>query len=219
MAPLRSSTPRATCGRTRAGRGVTLDGQVLYELHVGTFTPEGTYAAAAAKLPRLKELGVTTLELLPLHTTPGRFNWGYDGTHLFAPAAAYGTPDDLRRFVDEAHRLGLGVIVDAVYNHLGPDGNYLAQFSQDYFNRKYPGNGATRPTSTTGRRRAPRGTSSFKTPACGWPSTTSTGCGLDATQSLFDASPRHIIAELVERTRAAAGRRRVSSSGRMSPRT
>ncbi len=85
-------------------------GQVLYELHVGTFTPEGTYAAAARKLPLLKELGVTTLELMPLHTCAGRFNWGYDGVNLFAPYPAYGSPDELRRLVDEAHRLGLGII-------------------------------------------------------------------------------------------------------------
>jgi len=198
-------------------QGVTLDGQVLYELHVGTFTPEGTYAAAAAKLPRLKELGVTTLELLPLHTTPGRFNWGYDGTHLFAPAAAYGTPDDLRRFVDEAHRLGLGVIVDAVYNHLGPDGNYLAQFSQDYFNTKYPGEWGD-PTNFDNGEAAGPSRDFFIQNACMWVAEYHfDGLRLDATQSLFDASPRHIIAELVERTRAAAGRRRVLIIGENEP--
>jgi maltooligosyltrehalose trehalohydrolase len=118
-------------------RGVPLEGQVLYELHLGTFTPEGTWEAASRELPALAELGVTVLEVMPIADFVGRFGWGYDGVDLFAPTRLYGTPDACRRFVDRAHTLGLGVILDVVYNHLGPDGNYLAQFSTEYFTDRY----------------------------------------------------------------------------------
>ena len=106
----------------RNGEGVTLapHERIIYELHVGAFTPEGTYAAAARRLPALAELGVTVVELMPVSSFAGRWGWGYDGVAHFAPHPAYGTPDDLRRFVDEAHGLGLAVIMDAVYNQFGP---------------------------------------------------------------------------------------------------
>ena len=106
--------------------GVSLEGQVIYELHIGTFTPAGTWAAAAEELADLAALGVTVLEVMPVADFPGEFGWGYDGVCLFAPTRLYGTPDDVRRFVDRAHGCGLGVILDVVYNHVGPDGNYLA---------------------------------------------------------------------------------------------
>src|SRR5205823_713318 len=112
-----------------AWRGVEPAGQVLYELHVGTFTSEGTYAATARELPALRDLGVTTIELMPLSDFAGRYGWGYDGVNLWAPTRLYGTPDELRRLIDAAHGLGLGVILDVVYNHLGPDGNYLGRFA------------------------------------------------------------------------------------------
>jgi maltooligosyltrehalose trehalohydrolase len=114
-------------------KGVELRGQVLYEMHVGTFTPEGTWAAAREQLAELAAVGVTCLEVMPVNEFCGRFGWGYDGVNPFAPTRLYGTPDDFRRFVDAAHSHGLGVILDVVYNHLGPDGNYLAQFSPSYF--------------------------------------------------------------------------------------
>ncbi len=108
---------------------------VIYELHVGTFTLEGTYAGAQAKLSHLVDLGVTHIELLPLATFPGSRGWGYDGVDLYAPLPAYGTPQDLARFVRACHDCGLGVLLDVVYNHLGPDGNYLKQFGP-YFTDK-----------------------------------------------------------------------------------
>ena len=114
-------------------RGIEHEDLVLYELHVGTFTPEGTFEAAAAKLPYLRGLGVTAVELMPVAAFPGVRNWGYDGVDLFAPAHAYGRPDDLRGFVEKAHQLGLAVFLDVVYNHLGPEGNYLSVFSPYYF--------------------------------------------------------------------------------------
>ncbi|MFP5289036.1 MAG: alpha-amylase family glycosyl hydrolase, partial [Thermoanaerobaculia bacterium] len=96
-------------------RGVRREGQVLYEMHVGTFTPEGTWAAAARELPELARLGITVIEMMPVAEFPGRFGWGYDGVDLFAPTRLYGTPDDLRYFVDRAHAAGVGVILDVIY--------------------------------------------------------------------------------------------------------
>ena len=107
---------------------------VVYELHVGTFTPEGTFAAAQARLGELAALGITAIEMLPLADAPGHRNWGYDGVLHFAPSANYGTPDDLRALVDHAHALGLMVLVDVVYNHFGPDGNYLHAYCPPFFN-------------------------------------------------------------------------------------
>ncbi|MFI7337617.1 malto-oligosyltrehalose trehalohydrolase [Streptomyces sp. NPDC050085] len=109
-----------------AGRGLT--GAVLYELHVGTYTKEGTLDAAAAHLGHLAELGVTHVELMPLCPVPGRHGWGYDGVSLWAVHEPYGGPEALKRFVDAAHALGLGVVLDVVHNHLGPSGNHLAAF-------------------------------------------------------------------------------------------
>ena len=109
--------------------GIAPDALVLYELHVGTFTPEGTFAAAAERLERLARLGVTAIELMPVADFPGRWNWGYDGVALFAPSRCYGTPDDLRRLIDVHTGSASQCILDVVYNHLGPDGNYLSTFS------------------------------------------------------------------------------------------
>lgn len=109
---------------------------VIYELHVGAFTEPGSYAAACLRLPELQRLGVTTLELLPVAAFAGRHGWGYDGVAPFAPLAAYGTPDELRALVDCAHGLGLSVLLDVVYNHFGPAGNYLGAYSPDYFTQR-----------------------------------------------------------------------------------
>ncbi|MFJ3772960.1 malto-oligosyltrehalose trehalohydrolase [Streptomyces sp. NPDC090075] len=108
--------------------GRALPGAVLYELHVGTYTPEGTLDAAAARLEHLVELGVTHVELMPLCPFPGRHGWGYEGVSLWAVHEPYGGPEALKRFVDRAHELGLGVVLDVVHNHLGPSGNYLPAF-------------------------------------------------------------------------------------------
>src|SRR6266513_998787 len=115
--------------------GMKLKGQIFYEMHIGTFTRDGTWRAAAEQLPELARIGITVIEMMPVADFPGKFGWGYDGVDLFAPSHLYGTPDDLRAFVDRAHSLGLGVILDVVYNHFGPDGNYLSAFSDDYLIR------------------------------------------------------------------------------------
>ena len=109
---------------------------VIYELHIGTFSAEGTFAGALAHLPHLVQLGVTHVELMPVAEFAGGRGWGYDGVDLFAPHHAYGTPDDLKRLVDACHALGLAVLLDVVYNHVGPDGNYLGQFGP-YFTSEY----------------------------------------------------------------------------------
>ena len=106
---------------------------VLYEMHVGTFTDEGTYAAAEGRLQQLVDTGITAVELMPLSDFPGRFGWGYDGVLPYAPHGAYGRPEDLKRFIQTAHRLGLMVFLDVVYNHFGPDGNYLSVYAPQFF--------------------------------------------------------------------------------------
>ncbi len=115
--------------------GVKIQGAVFYELHVGTFTRAGTWQAASAQLPELASIGIRVIELMPVADFAGRWGWGYDGVNFFAPSRLYGTPEDFRKFVDQAHALGLGVILDVVYNHLGPVDNYLPRFSPYYFHR------------------------------------------------------------------------------------
>lgn len=110
---------------------------VVYELHIGTFTQAGTFLAAKDRLPYLRTLGITAIELMPLADFPGTRNWGYDGVQIYAPASCYGTPDDLRSLIDAAHSEGIAVILDVVYNHLGPDGNYLTAFSPYYFHSRH----------------------------------------------------------------------------------
>ncbi|HYW88708.1 MAG TPA: alpha-amylase family glycosyl hydrolase, partial [Chloroflexota bacterium] len=111
---------------------------VIYELHVGTFSPEGTFAGVQQRLDYLRELGVTVIELMPVADFPGRRNWGYDGVLAFAPDAAYGPPEALKRLVQEAHRRGLMVLLDVVYNHFGPDGNYLHLYAPQFFTQRRP---------------------------------------------------------------------------------
>ncbi len=129
--------PRRFVWSDAAWTGVALEDLVVYELHVGTFSPTGTFDGVAERLSYLRELGVTAIELMPLADFPGRRNWGYDGVSLFAPARCYGTPDDLRRLVDAAHARGIGVLLDVVYNHLGPDGAYMCVFSPWVFSKRH----------------------------------------------------------------------------------
>jgi maltooligosyltrehalose trehalohydrolase len=188
--------------------GVQLAGQVLYEMHVGTFTEAGTWQAAIEQLPRLATLGVTTIEVMPIAEFPGRFGWGYDGVDLYAPSHLYGSPDDFRRFVNIAHGLGLGVVLDVVYNHFGPDGNYLRAFAPEYFSTRY--------TTEWGEAINYDGESSgpvreFMVANAGYwiDEFHLDGLRFDATQQIFDESPEHILAALQTRARAAAGRRTV----------
>jgi maltooligosyltrehalose trehalohydrolase len=126
--------PRSYPWRERAWPGRPWEQAVVYELHIGTFTPEGTFAAAAGRLPELAALGVTALQIMPLAAFPGARNWGYDGVLAFAPAPCYGSPDELKSFIDAAHSHGLMMLLDVVYNHFGPDGNYLHAYCPEFFN-------------------------------------------------------------------------------------
>jgi maltooligosyltrehalose trehalohydrolase len=183
--------------------GVGRDGQIIYEMHVGTFTHEGTWQAAELRLPELAALGVTVLETMPVAEFPGRFGWGYDGVDLFAPTRLYGTPDDFRHFVDRAHAVGLGVILDVVYNHFGPDGNYLSQFSTDYFTDRYK-NEWGQAINFDGPGCEPV-RELFISNAGYWVREYHLdGLRLDATQQMFDASPDHILAAIAQRVRASS---------------
>ncbi len=190
----------------REWKGVARTGQIIYELHVGTFTRAGTWAAARAQLPILADLGVTLLEIMPLGDFPGNHGWGYDGVNLFAPTRLYGAPDDVRAFIDHAHALGLGVILDVVYNHLGPDGNYLPEFSPYYESRRYQ-NEWGQALNFDGENNAP--VREFFIANAGYWITEFhfDGLRLDATQQIFDTSPRHIIREIADYVRDCAGTR------------
>jgi maltooligosyltrehalose trehalohydrolase len=187
--------------------GAAIEGQIIYEMHIGTFTREGTWAAAGRELPELSKAGVGVLEVMPVADFPGRFGWGYDGVGWFAPVRIYGEPDDFRRFVDEAHRVGLGVILDVVYNHVGPDGNYLSQFSPDYFTSRY-GNAWGEAINYDGGNAAPVREFVLTNGAYWMEEYHVDGLRLDATDQIFDASPENIIAALMKRVRAAADGRK-----------
>ena len=188
--------------------GITLAGQVVYELHIGTFTLKGTWTAACERLRHLSEIGITLVEVMPINEFYGTFGWGYDGVFWFAPTHLYGRPDDFRAFVDAAHTLGIGVILDVVYNHFGPSGNYLGRFS---------GNRASPKRSTewgdsidydgelaTGMREMVVSNAAY------WISEFRLdGLRLDATHSIHDESPRHILADLSIAAREAAAPRSI----------
>ncbi|HTQ35922.1 MAG TPA: malto-oligosyltrehalose trehalohydrolase [Steroidobacteraceae bacterium] len=187
--------------------GVGLEGLVLYELHVGTFTTAGTFAAAIERLGHLRALGVTVIEIMPLAECPGRFNWGYDGVFWFAPSHNYGPYEAFKSFVDAAHATGLGVILDVVYNHLGPDGNYLRSFSPHYMTARATEWGDA--INYDGEHCGPVRELVVEN-ACEWVREFHLdGLRLDATQSIFDTSRRHVLAELAAAARAAASPRRI----------
>jgi maltooligosyltrehalose trehalohydrolase len=172
--------------------------QIIYELHVGTFTDEGTFDAARRRLPLLLELGVTTLELMPVAAFAGHHGWGYDGVALFAPHSAYGTADDLRALVDAAHGLGLGILLDVVYNHFGPSGNYLAAYSPSYFRADLHNAWGQAPNfSEPALRALVLDNARYWLEEFGFD-----GLRLDATHAIDDSSPRHILSELAELARS-----------------
>jgi malto-oligosyltrehalose trehalohydrolase len=181
---------------------------VIYELHIGAFTPEGTFSAAIDKLAHLAELGVTVIELMPIADFPGKRNWGYDGVLLFAPDSTYGRPDDLKRLVDAAHGLGISVILDVVYNHLGPQGNVLPACSPAIFTERhhtpwgaavnYDGeeSGAVRELVIHN--------------ALYWIEEFHfDGLRLDAVHAIMDDSPEHLLLALARRVRASFPHREI----------
>ena len=185
-------------------RGLAIQGLVIYQAHVGAATPAGTLDSLIGQLPRLQKLGINAVQLLPLAEFPGARNWGYDSVDLFAVSRNYGGPDALRRFVDAAHQLSLGVILDVIYNHLGPDGNYLRDFSPDYF---------------TEHHHTPWGAAvNYDGPNSAWVRKLvldnvrywlreyhADGLRLDATHAIYDESSTHILAEVTQAARRTAG--------------
>ncbi len=199
--------PLAYAWRDAAWRGRPWHEAVVYELHLGTFTEEGTFTAAAKRLPELAALGITAIELMPVADFPGRHGWGYDGVLPFAPDASYGTPDELKAFVDAAHGLGLMVLLDVVYNHFGPDGNYLHAYCPTFFNEAHhtpwgaainfdgPGNETVRDF--------------FRHNALYWVEEFHfDGLRLDAVHAFHDSSPLHMAGEIGQALRAGPGARR-----------
>jgi maltooligosyltrehalose trehalohydrolase len=189
----------------QAWPGLNAERLVIYECHVGVYTARGTFDALIDELPVLQSLGITAIELMPVAEVPGTRNWGYDGVDIFAPTRNYGDSHALRRLVNAAHALGMGIILDVVYNHFGPDGNYLLQFSSDYLTDRHstPWGDAINfdgPNSARVRQYVIDN-------ACYWLNEFHIdGLRLDATFSIYDDSPRHILAELTASARASVNR-------------
>lgn len=180
---------------------------VLYELHVGAFTTEGTFLAAAQRLPYLRDLGITAVELMPVADFPGARNWGYDGVLPFAPDSRYGRPEDLKALIDAAHRLGLMLFLDVVYNHFGPDGNYLHAYARNFFTDRHatPWGAAINFDGETSR--AVR--DFFVHNALYWIEEFHVdGLRLDAVHAIRDDSGRHVLIELAEAVRSGPARAR-----------
>ncbi len=192
----------------QAWPGIKMPGQIMYEMHVGTFTPEGTWGAAMKELAELARIGITVIEMMPVADFPGEFGWGYDGVDLFAPTRLYGNPDDLRAFMNEAHSLGLAVILDVVYNHFGPDGNYLGVFSGDYLHRERAnewGDSINFDGENSGPVRE-----FFITNGRYWIEEFHfDGFRFDATQSIHDSSDEYIVGAIGRVARKAAGERSI----------
>lgn len=193
--------PCSYAWRTRGWTRPSLRGRVIYELHVGTFTSAGTFLSAIERLDHLVDLGVNTIELMPLADFPGRWNWGYDGVMLFAPARCYGQPDDLRRLVDAAHERGLAVVLDVVYNHFGPAGNHLHLYSSKYFHPEKSNPWGQMFNFDAEDSRPVR--SFFVQNALYWlDEYRIDGLRLDATHAVDDSSPRHLFAEVAAAARS-----------------
>jgi maltooligosyltrehalose trehalohydrolase len=178
--------------------GLSMEDLILYELHVGTFSPEGTFNGVRKKLQHLQSLGITAIELMPVADFPGDRGWGYDGVDLFAPARCYGTPDDLRQLVDDAHTMNIGVFLDIVYNHLGPEGAYLGAFSPYYFSSRHKSPWGDAVNLDNTHCRPVR--DFFIENALHWIHEYHIdGLRLDATHAMVDDSATHFLQELTEK--------------------
>ncbi|MGH3103705.1 MAG: alpha-amylase family glycosyl hydrolase [Gaiellaceae bacterium] len=204
--PSRIVDTRRLVRRTDGWDGLELSELVVYELHIGTFTPEGTFEAAIPHLRGLRDLGVTAVELMPVATFPGERGWGYDGVYAYAPHPAYGGPEGLARLVEAAHAAGLGVILDVVYNHLGPGSEAVGAFGPYFTDRYHTFWGDAIDFSRAGVREWAIQN------ACTWVGDYRIdGLRLDAVHAIFDESPTHVCAELADRVREANPRALVIS--------
>ncbi|MGH8277923.1 MAG: alpha-amylase family glycosyl hydrolase, partial [Steroidobacteraceae bacterium] len=180
---------------------------VLYELHVGTFTPQGTFAAVETRLGHLARLGVTVIELMPVAAFPGARDWGYDGVLPYAPQRSYGTPEELKSLIAAAHRRGLAVMLDVVYNHFGPEGNYLHWYAPQFFSERHMTPWGAAVNFDAGGSRTVR--EFFIHNALYWLEEYHfDGLRLDAVHAMRDAGEPHIVGELARAVRAGPGRER-----------
>jgi len=192
--------PAAFAWTDHEWRGIEPHRHVVYEMHVGTFTKAGTWLAACKELAFLAQLGVTTIEIMPIAEWDGAHNWGYDGVNLFAPHHGYGAPDDVRKFIDHAHALGLAVVLDVVYNHLGPSGNTMPAFSTDYLRHDRPNDWGD--AINFGE---PAVRELYIANAAYWIREYHfDGLRFDATQAIHDDSETNVMAEMITAAREAA---------------
>ena len=196
--------------------GAALPGQAIYEMHVGTFTREGTWRAARKELAELASAGITLVQMMPVADFPGRWGWGYDGVNFFAPSRLYGSPDDLRAFVNEAHAAGVGVILDVVYNHIGAAGNFLGEFSVNYASRRHE-NEWGQPINFDGPDSSPVREFFLANVRYWIEEFHFDGLRFDATQAVADDSPDHILAAMQREARRAAGARSIVLTGENEP--
>lgn len=194
-------------------KGLDAQGHVAYEMHIGTFTEEGTFKAAEDKLPYLADLGITFIEILPINEFPGHFGWGYDGVNLFAPTHLYGAPNDVKSFVNKAHALKIGVVLDVVYNHLGPEGNFMTAFANEYLSETYSTNWGKAINYDN-----PESKEFFLTNAKYWIDEYHfDGLRIDATPWFFCSSKKHILTELTDVIKKAGGKRKTIAIGENEP--
>ncbi|MGH8562904.1 MAG: malto-oligosyltrehalose trehalohydrolase [Gammaproteobacteria bacterium] len=199
--------PETWCWQDEGWKGRDWDEAVLYELHVGCFSPQGTFAGVKERLDYLVELGVTALEIMPVADFPGRRNWGYDGVLPFAPDSAYGSPDQFKDLIQSAHAKGLMVLLDVVYNHFGPEGNYLDAYAPQFFTDRHKTPWGPAIDFDGAQSRMVR--DFFIHNALYWLNEFHLdGLRLDAVHAIFDDSDPHILIELSEAVRAGPGRQR-----------
>lgn len=192
--------PEAYAWKTSDWRGRPWSDVVLYEVHIGTFTPGGTFRSAITRLRKLADVGITAIEVMPVAQFSGNHGWGYDGVLQFAPHTSYGTPDDFKAFVDSAHELGLMVLLDVVYNHFGPVGNHLLSYAPEFFHKESTPWGAAMNFEQRAVRRY------FVENADYWLSEFRLdGLRLDAVDQMNDSSEVHILQELSEAVRTSIG--------------
>ena len=196
--------------------GIGLAGQVIYEMHVGSFTAEGTWRSAMQQLPALVDLGITVLEIMPIAEFSGGFGWGYDGVNLFAPTRNYGSPDDFRSFLDSAHSQGIAVVLDVVYNHLGPDGNFLTKYSERYLTDAHQTDWGAAMNFDGEKSEHVR--KFYLANAAYWIKEFHLdGLRLDATQDISDTSKNHVISEISRSAHKAAGEKGIILIGENEP--
>lgn len=210
--PIGPSGPSQVVGRNfrwtdQQWKGLAPHQQIGYEMHIGTFTQEGSFEAAAKEIPYLADLGITFIELMPVADFPGHFGWGYDGVNLFAPSHLYGPPNKLKAFINSAHKYGIGVVLDVVYNHLGPEGNQLPMFAKEYLSDKHETDWGQAINFDQ-----PYSREFFLTNTAYWIEEYHfDGLRLDATPWMFSSTPTHILEEISRVIKGAGGKRKTIS--------